>query len=80
MRGGHPSLSFFIFLNKTIDKVPFLCYNKIKEREVIAMETKWIYVSSNWMCGVGYDEYVSEDGKLCKQEWSDGYTEIFEVA
>lgn len=44
------------------------------------METKWIYVRSNWMCGVGYDEYVSEDGKLCKQEWSDGYTEIFEIA
>jgi hypothetical protein len=51
-----------------------------KEREVHKMDIKWIYVGSHWAYGIGYDEYVSEDGKLCKQEWSDGYTEIFEVA
>ncbi len=39
---------------------------------------KWIFVQyvgesfSN-----GYEEYVSEDGKYCKQIWDDGYIEIF---
>ena len=39
---------------------------------------KWIFVQyvgesfSN-----GFEEYVSEDGKYCKQIWDDGYIEIF---
>lgn len=41
--------------------------------------TKWIYVDTHQVHAVWYDEYISEDGKLCKQEWCDGYTEIFET-
>lgn len=27
-----------------------------------------------------YQEWVSEDGKLCKRVWGDGEVEIFEIA
>lgn len=39
---------------------------------------KWIFVQyvgesfSN-----GFEEYISEDGKYCKQIWDDGFIEIF---
>ena len=40
--------------------------------------TKWIFIAHYEHCGVGFDEYLSEDGKLVKQVWHDGYEEIFE--
>ena len=43
-------------------------------------EIKWIWVQSVIVSYNGFNEYVSEDGKLCKQEWLDGYVEIFEIA
>ena len=36
----HPLSLSFLFFKKTIDKVSFLCYNKIKEREVMKNENK----------------------------------------
>ena len=42
--------------------------------------TEWIYVAHYEHCGVGFDEYISTDGKKVKQVWYDGYTEIFEKA
>lgn len=48
---------------------------------IVTKNVKWIFVQyvgesfSN-----GYEEYVSEDGSLCKQIWDDGFIEIFEVA
>lgn len=42
--------------------------------------TTWIKIHEDGACGVSYEEYISEDGKLCKQVWNDGYEEIFEVA
>lgn len=41
---------------------------------------KWIWVQSVIVSYNGFNEYVSEDGKWCKQEWLDGYVEIFEIA
>ena len=44
------------------------------------MEETWIYIGSSdkTLC-VWCDEYVTADGTLCKQVWSDGYEEIFEI-
>jgi hypothetical protein len=50
----------------------------MKWGEIVAENVKWIFVQyvgesfSN-----GFEEYVSEDGSLCKQIWDDGYIEIF---
>lgn len=41
---------------------------------------EWIFVETIENCGVGFNSYVSRDGKYCKQVWFDGYTEIFEIA
>ena len=43
-------------------------------------EIKWNFIQTVSANGIYYDEYESEDGKLCKQIWSDGYEEIFEIA
>ena len=48
-----------------------------KRKELITM-TKWVFIAHYEHCGVGFDEYLSEDGKLVKQVWHDGYEEIFE--
>ena len=42
--------------------------------------TNWKYVKTVEACGSGFSEYVSADGKFCKQVWFDGYEEIFEIA
>ena len=43
-------------------------------------EIKWIWVKTEQAFGDGFDEYVSEDGRYCKQVWYDGYEEIFEIS
>jgi hypothetical protein len=59
-------------------------YGKIiteRKREVIKMtDTKWIWAQTEQAFGNGYDEYISADGRYCKQVWFDGYEEIFEIA
>lgn len=29
---------------------------------------------------LGYEDFISDDGKLCKRVWYDGEEEIFEIA
>lgn len=43
-------------------------------------ERKWIYIGRIEALGYGFDEYVCEETKECKQVWDDGYEEIFEIA
>jgi hypothetical protein len=43
-------------------------------------ERKWIYISRFEDMGVGFDEYVCEETKECRQVWDDGHVEIFEIA
>ena len=43
-------------------------------------DTKWIWVKCEQALGNGFDEYVSTDGRYCKQVWFDGYEEIFEIS
>ena len=43
-------------------------------------DTKWIWAKTEQAYGNGYDEYISADGRYCKQVWFDGYEEIFELA
>lgn len=40
----------------------------------------WIYSNTIEACGTIIDEYISEDGKYCKQVWNDGFEEIFEIS
>lgn len=42
-------------------------------------EIKWIWVKTEQAFGNGFDEYISADGRYCKQVWFDGYEEIFEI-
>lgn len=41
---------------------------------------KWILNGRFESMGFGFDEYISEDGKQCKQVWDDGYEETFEIS
>jgi len=43
-------------------------------------EIKWIFVQKESVAGVMYEEYVSEDGKLGRLVYNDGYEEIYEIA
>lgn len=43
-------------------------------------ENEWIWTGREEAFGNGYDEYISPDGRYCKQVWFDGYQEIFEIA
>lgn len=42
-------------------------------------QVTWEYVGTISAMGQAFDEYISQDGKLCKQVWLDGYEEIFEI-
>jgi hypothetical protein len=41
---------------------------------------KWNYVKTIEAMGQGFKQYISEDGRLCKNIWFDGYEEVFEIA
>lgn len=42
---------------------------------------KWIFVQYvGESISNGFEEYISEDGKYCKQIWDDGYIEIFKCS
>ena len=43
-------------------------------------KTEWIYIGSVYSMGIGYDEYISKDGKYGLQLWDDGSQEIFEIS
>lgn len=42
---------------------------------------EWVFLAyhNEPMCSNGFEEYVSKDGKWCKQVWDDGYIETFEI-
>ena len=42
-------------------------------------ETEWIYVATDYATGMGFDEFISEDGLWGLIKWFDGTEEIFEV-
>lgn len=41
---------------------------------------KWEFVQEVSVVGIGYTEYVSEDGKLGRLVYDDGEEEIYEIA
>ena len=41
---------------------------------------EWKFIATVEACGSGFSEYISKDGKWCKQVWFDGYEEIFEIS
>ena len=43
-------------------------------------EIKWIFVQEVSVCGIGYEEYVSEDGIYGRIVYDDGTEEIYEIA
>lgn len=62
-------------------KVFDLNYEQLLRQYVAETEqSQWIRVGRVESHGVGFEEYVSADGKLGKQVWDDGYEEIYERA
>lgn len=43
-------------------------------------EIKWIFVQKDSAAGIICEEYVSEDGKLGRLVYNDGYEEIYEIS
>ena len=43
-------------------------------------ETEWVKMNEIHSFGVTMTEYVDLTGTWCKQVWSDGFVEIFEIA
>ena len=41
---------------------------------------KWVFVQEDSVAGIVCEEYVSEDGKLGRLVYNDGYEEIYEIA
>ena len=42
--------------------------------------TEWTKIDEQCVGLVGYEDFISADGKLCKRVWYDGEEEIFEIA
>lgn len=42
--------------------------------------TEWTKIDEQCVCGIGYEDFVSADGKLCKRVWYDGEEEIFKIS
>lgn len=45
-------------------------------------ELEWISIGEHhaYAAAVSFDEYVDSTGQYCKQVWSDGYEEVFELS
>lgn len=41
---------------------------------------KWIFLQKTSVAGVTCEEYMSEDGKLGRFVYNDGYEEIYEIS
>ena len=41
---------------------------------------EWIFIKMEQSFSDGYNQYISKDGRYCKNIWFDGYEEIFEIA
>ena len=54
---------------------------RMKWGGIVTKNVKWIFIQYvGESISNGYEEYISEDGSLCKQIWDDGYIEIFKIA
>lgn len=54
---------------------------RMKWGGIVTKNVKWIFLQYvGESISNGFEEYVSEDGSLCKQIWDDGYIEIFKIA
>ena len=42
--------------------------------------TEWTKIDEQCVGGIGYEDFISADGKLCKRVWYDGEEEIFEIS
>lgn len=41
--------------------------------------TDWKKIDEQCVNGIGYEDFISSDGKLVKRVWYDGEVEIYEV-
>ena len=62
------------------NRIKCVIINTMKERWYSMTKTKWIWVKTEQTFGNGFNEYISADGRYCKQVWFDGYEEIFEIS
>ena len=42
--------------------------------------TEWVKIDEQYAALLGYEDFISADGKLCKRVWYDGEEEIFEIS
>ena len=42
--------------------------------------TEWTKIDEQCVGLVGYEDFISTDGKLCKRVWYDGEEEIFKIS
>lgn len=42
--------------------------------------TNWTKIDEQWVGLIGYEDFISDDGKLCKRVWCDGDEEIYEIS
>lgn len=42
--------------------------------------TNWTKIDEQCEGLLGYEDFISDDGKLCKRVWYDGEEEIFKVS
>ena len=42
--------------------------------------TEWTKIDEQYIGVIGYEDFISADGKLCKRVWYDGEEEIFEIS
>lgn len=40
--------------------------------------TEWVKINEQYAALLGYEDFISADGKLCKRVWYDGEEEIYE--
>ena len=42
--------------------------------------TEWVKINEQYAALLGYEDFISADGKLCKRVWDDGEEEIHEIS
>ena len=56
-----------------------MCYNGVVRKGADIM-TEWTKIDEQYVGLIGYEDFISADGKLCKRVWYDGEEEIFEIS
>ena len=52
----------------------------IKTTKGDGIMTNWTKIDEQWIGLIGYEDFISDDGKLCKRVWYDGEEETFEIS